>query len=114
MTTCDGYPQLGCDNEATCKILGWDLCDDCTKAFIAPPPAPIVLTQTPLDQAMLELTASRDAAIDRADAAHDALAEARAQIEEARALILQAVELMTPEQVGQWGGVRTWLEKAVQ
>lgn len=31
-------------------------------------------------------------------------------IREARSLINRAVELMTPDQLGRWSGVRTWLE----
>ena len=32
------------------------------------------------------------------------------RIEEAERLIQHAVQIMTPEQVGQWRGVRTWQE----
>jgi predicted nucleic acid-binding Zn-ribbon protein len=38
------------------------------------------------------------------------LASARQALESAKRLIDDAVEIMTPEQVGQWRGVRTWLE----
>lgn len=31
--------------------------------------------------------------------------------EEAASLINRAIEIMTPEQVGQWEGVRAWIEK---
>jgi hypothetical protein len=34
-----------------------------------------------------------------------------ADLNDARALINQAIEIMTPDQVGQWKGVRAWLEQ---
>jgi hypothetical protein len=35
----------------------------------------------------------------------------RNQVDAARSLILHACDLMTPGQVGKWGGVRAWLEQ---
>jgi hypothetical protein len=130
--TCQGYPHVGCDKDATNSILGWDLCDECAKVFIGPDPAPLsdavlvrytalmeglsfdpsleVMDEFPPERLKAEVYGIRGSE----ERLTDALTEARAQIEEARALILQAVEIMTPEQVGQWAGVRTWLEEAVQ
>ena len=34
-----------------------------------------------------------------------------ADLADARAIINRGVELMTPDQVGQWEGVRAWLEQ---
>lgn len=36
-----------------------------------------------------------------------------ADLAEAERLIARAVELMTPDQVGQWEGVRAWQERTV-
>lgn len=33
MTTCDGFPEVRCENEATNRVLGYDLCDDCARAY---------------------------------------------------------------------------------
>ena len=33
---CDGWPHCGCPNEATEPILGYELCEDCARAFVAP------------------------------------------------------------------------------
>lgn len=29
MTTCEGFPHVGCDRPATTDLLGWKLCDTC-------------------------------------------------------------------------------------
>ncbi len=39
------------------------------------------------------------------------IAALRHQVEAARSLILHACDIMTTEQVGQWAGVRSWLEQ---
>jgi anthranilate phosphoribosyltransferase len=40
------------------------------------------------------------------------LGEMRTRNEQAAELIAHAVELMTPDQIGKWAGVRMWLESA--
>lgn len=40
------------------------------------------------------------------------LAQLRAQIAAAHAVIARGVEIMTPEQLGQWDGVRAWQEQS--
>lgn len=30
---CDGFPEPGCENDATNRVLGYDLCDSCARAY---------------------------------------------------------------------------------
>jgi hypothetical protein len=48
--------------------------------------------------------------LSRAELLHTIL-RLKAQVEAARIIIMRANDLMTPDQVGQWEGVRSWLEQ---
>lgn len=49
--------------------------------------------------------------VDHPDEATFELVWQRARLREAERLIAAAVQIMTPEQVGQWAGVRAWQEE---
>jgi hypothetical protein len=63
----------------------------------------------PAPEWMDELSAKAKAALDAPFSAIEA--QLLAQVDAARSLILHACDLMTTEQVGQWAGVREWLER---
>ena len=50
--------------------------------------------------------------LDIRDAAADEIERLQADLEEAERLIADAVQIMTPTQVGQWAGVRAWQERS--
>jgi hypothetical protein len=51
---CDGFPEPGCENEATNRVLGYDLCDTCARAYAG------ISEPTQDDDALTPIAAIRD------------------------------------------------------
>jgi len=72
--------------------------------------SPFLFSQSDIDKATESLRAELAQVKELAKAFREEANIFRARIEEAEELIAAAVEIMTPEQVGRWAGVRAWQE----